>query len=81
MSEAAEMLKAQEAELERIRRRRSRRPDAGRARKVLNILFLVCAAVGLAVYFLVEDGKMTGMAIIGVGMLFKVAEFFLRFLW
>lgn len=81
MSEAAEMLKAQEAELERIRKRRGQRPDASGVRKALNILFLVCAAIGLAVYFIVDNGEMTGMALIGLGMLLKVAEFFLRFLW
>ena len=49
MSDVTEMLKAQEAELERIRSRRGRRPDASKIRKILNVLFLLTAATGLAV--------------------------------
>ncbi len=81
MSDAAEMLKAQEAELERIRNRRRKKPDGTKIRKVLNILFLLFAAIGLAVYFSSAGNHVPGLAVIGLGMLFKVAEFFIRFLW
>lgn len=81
MSDAAEMLKAQEAELERIRNRRRKKPDGTKIRKVLNILFLLFAAIGLAVYFSSSGNHLPGLAVIGLGMLFKVAEFFIRFLW
>lgn len=81
MSDAAEMLKAQEAELERIRNRRRKKPDGTKIRKVLNILFLLFAAIGLAIYFSSTDNQLPGLAVIGLGMLFKVAEFFIRFLW
>ena len=81
MSDVTEMLKAQEAELERIRSRRGRRPDASKIRKILNVLLLLTAATGLAVYFSSTNNHVPGLAIVVLDMLFKIAEFSLRFLW
>lgn len=50
-------------------------------RKILNVIFLVCAATGLVLYFARPDNHLTGMSVIAVGMCFKIAEFFLRFLF
>ncbi len=52
-----------------------------RIRNILNILFLFCALTGLILYFIWPDNRLAGMAVIGVGMCLKIAEFFLRFLF
>lgn len=52
-----------------------------KARKVLNILFLILAAAGVVLYFALPEQHLYGMAVIAVGMLLKVVEFFLRFLF
>lgn len=50
-------------------------------RRVLNVIFLLCAVIGLIMYFAYPDNRLIGMGIIGGGMFFKVIEFFLRFLF
>lgn len=50
-------------------------------RAVLNVIFLLCAAAGLVLYFALPDSRLTGMSVIAVGMCFKIAELFLRFLF
>lgn len=52
-----------------------------KARAALNIIFLACAVIGLIMYFAYPEHRLTGTAIVGVGMIFKVVEFFLRFLF
>lgn len=52
--------------------------DHDKARSVLNTLFLLLAFVGLVVYFAVSH--IPGLIIIGIGMLLKVIEIFIRFL-
>ncbi len=52
-----------------------------KVRAALNIIFLACAVIGLIMYFAYPEHRLTGMAIVGVGMIFKVVEFFLRFLF
>lgn len=68
-----------EKELERIRRKRHRYSDHQGVRQALNKLFLLLAAVGLVLYFASDSHHIAALAIIGVGMLFKVGEFFIRF--
>ena len=50
-------------------------------RSILNVLFLVCAAVGLVLYFALPDRHLVGICVIGGGMFLKIIEFFLRFLF
>ncbi len=66
---------------EALKRRKSRGPSVYKMRSVLNILFLTCAVVGLILYFALPDRHIIGMSVIGVGMFFKIIEFFLRFLF
>lgn len=68
---------------ENARKERSarKRPSSATIRKALNVIFLICAAAGLVLYFARPEDRLTGMAIIAVGMFFKIVEFFLRFLF
>ena len=67
-----------EEQVERIRRKRTKQHDNTKARTVLNTLFLVLAAVGLAMYFFGGENHVPALIVIGVGMVFKVIEFVLR---
>lgn len=79
-SSTQSMLEEQEAELERIRKKRNGGLDKSKFRLILNILFLIIAAAGLVVYFVCEPGERTlGLYIIGAAMLVKIIEFVLRF--
>lgn len=80
MGDAKEMLAQQQRELERIRNRRKRSFDTSSLRKVLNILFLALAIIGFALYF-TDDYRHTGIIIIVIGMMVKIIEFFVRFLF
>ena len=66
---------------EAIRGSKSRVPSVYKVRSVMNLLFLVCAVIGLVLYFALPDRHIIGMAVIGAGMFFKIIEFFLRFLF
>lgn len=68
-----------QAELERIRRKRRRLGDHKGLRQALNMIFLLLAAVGLVLYFCSDNHHIAALAVIGVDMLFKVGEFFVRF--
>lgn len=75
-------------EIERLIEENARKGRSGRnkgssatVRKALNVIFLICAAVGLVLYFALPEQHLTGMSVIAVGMCFKIAEFFLRFLF
>lgn len=75
-------------EIEKLIEESTRKKRTGRnkfssdtVRKVLNIIFLACAVVGLVLYFALPENHLTGMSVIAVGMCFKIAEFFLRFLF
>lgn len=50
-------------------------------RRVLNVAFLVCAVVGLILYFALPERHILGMSIIAAGMFLKIIEFLLRFLF
>lgn len=55
--------------------------DVEKVRALLNIIFIICAVIGIIVYFAYPEQRLIGMGTIGVGMIFKVMEFFLRFLF
>lgn len=55
--------------------------DVEKVRALLNIIFIICAIIGIIVYFAYPEQRLIGMGTIGVGMIFKVVEFFLRFLF
>ena len=67
-----------EEQVERIRRKRAKRYDNTKVRMALNALFLILAAVGLAMYFFGRENHTPALIVIGIGMLFKVIEFVLR---
>lgn len=69
-----------EEQVARIRRKRGRQGDYAKARLALNSLFLLLAAIGLAIYFAYDSHHVCGLAVIAAGMLLKVVEFVLRFL-
>lgn len=69
-----------EEQVERIRRKRSGQHDNTKIRMVLNTLFLVLAAIGLAMYFFGGENHMPALIVIAVGMAFKVIEFIMRLL-
>ena len=69
-----------EEQVERIRRKRAGQYNGSKARAVLNTLFLVLAAVGLAMYFFGGENHVPALIVIAIGMVFKVIEFVLRLL-
>lgn len=81
MEDVNEMLAEQQRELERIRNKRNRKFDTESLRRLLNVLFLVLAVIGLILYFAKPESRTTALMVIGVGMFFKIAEFFIRFMF
>lgn len=69
-----------EEQVERIHRKRAGQHDNTKIRMVLNTLFLVLAAIGLAMYFFGGENHMPALIVIAVGMAFKVIEFIMRLL-
>ena len=69
-----------EEQVERIRRKRTKRFDSTKVRMVLNTLFLVTAVVGLCMYFFGSENHVPALIVIAVGMAFKVIEFIMRLL-
>lgn len=69
-----------EEQVERIRRKRAGQHDNTKIRMVLNTLFLVLAAIGLAMYFFGGEKHMPALIVIAAGMAFKVIEFIMRLL-
>jgi len=69
-----------EEQVERIRKKRAGRHDSTKVRAILNALFLVLAAIGLAMYFFGGEKHMPALVVIAIGMVFKVIEFVLRLL-
>ncbi|MBR4307483.1 MAG: hypothetical protein IKT83_05795 [Bacteroidaceae bacterium] len=67
-----------EAQVERIRKKRAKQFDKTKLRVALNVLFLLLAAIGLAMYFFFDTNNVTALLVIAFGMLFKVVEFILR---
>lgn len=81
MEDVNEMLAEQQRELERIRGRRHRVGNMERTRKLLNIIFLVLALIGIVIYFGKSDSRLVGLIVIACGMVVKIAEFFIRFMF
>ena len=67
-----------EEQVERIRKKRATQFDKTKIRVALNVLFLLLAAIGLAMYFFFDTNNVTALLVIAFGMLFKVVEFILR---
>lgn len=67
-----------EEQVERIRKKRAKQFDKTKIRIALNVLFLLLAAIGLAMYFFFDTNNVTALLVIAFGMLFKVVEFILR---
>lgn len=67
-----------EEQVERIRKKREKQFDKTKIRVALNVLFLLLAAIGLAMYFFFDTNNVTALLVIAFGMLFKVVEFILR---
>lgn len=68
-----------EEQVERIRKKRQRFGQYDSLRKYLDVAFLVLAAIGLIVYFSSDEHKILGLGIIGIGMVLKIVELFIRF--
>jgi len=81
MDNVNEMLAEQQRELERVRNKRGKKMDTTTIRKILNVVFLVLAVVGLALYFFLPEKRSLGWLLIAIGMVLKIIEFFLRFLF
>lgn len=50
-------------------------------RNVLNTLFMLLALIGIVVYFAFPAHHVVGLVIVGIGMVLKIAEFFIRFMF
>ncbi|MBQ9559972.1 MAG: hypothetical protein IJ762_00695 [Bacteroidaceae bacterium] len=81
MEDINDMLAEQQLELERIRKKRNRGAHMEVVRNVLNWAFLLLAIVGIAIYFRNPEYHVYGMIVIGIGMILKIAEFFIRFMF
>lgn len=81
LQQSMNQLEELEAEVQRIRAKKNKAVDREKLRKVLNVLFLIGAVVGLVLYFFVyEPGeRMPALYVIGGAMLLKIIEFVLRF--
>lgn len=70
---------SQEEQLERIRAKRNGSGEwKDRARRILNNVFLILAACGVVTYFSGDEHHVNGIILIGIAMLFKVAEIIIR---
>ena len=78
MTSVSDQIRNQEKEIMRIRNKRNRKFDTERIRKILNIAFLIVAAIGCVLYFVVPENHIPGMAVIAAGMILKVIEIFMR---
>ena len=76
-----EEIEKQIEETARKEREKRRVLNVDTVRRVLNIIFLVCAVVGLILYFALPERHILGMSIIAAGMFLKIVGFLLRFLF
>jgi len=81
MEDVNEMLAEQQRELERIRSKRHNSNKVESVRKLLNIIFLVLALIGIILYFFLPDQHIYGLSVIAVSLIVKIVEFFLRFMF
>lgn len=78
MTNVSEQLRTQEEEIMRIRNKRNRKFNTDGIRKSLNIAFLIAAAIGCVLYFVMPENRIPGMCTLGAGMILKTIEIFLR---
>ncbi len=69
-----------EEQVERIRAKRNGGEWKERARRILNNVFLILAACGVVTYFSGDEHHVNGLILVGIGMLFKLVEIFIRIL-
>lgn len=50
-------------------------------RNNLNTLFLLLALIGVVLYFALPHNHIIGLAVLAVGMVLKIAELFIRFMF
>lgn len=50
-------------------------------RNILNTVFLLLALVGVIVYFAFPAHHLIGIVIVGIAMVIKTVEFFIRFMF
>ena len=50
-------------------------------RNILNTLFMLLALFGVVLYFAMPHNHIVGISVVGVGMVLKIAEFFIRFMF
>lgn len=50
-------------------------------RNILNTLFMILAIIGIILYFCYPHHHIYGMVVIAIGMVLKIAEFFIRFMF
>ncbi len=50
-------------------------------RNTLNTIFMLMAIVGVVLYFAVPAHHIIGLIVIGVALVVKIAEFFIRFMF
>lgn len=70
-----------EEEVARIRARRQNGMNRDKLRQILNISFLVLAAIGLYLFYFIypEGQRMPALYTIGAALVLKIIEFVLRF--
>lgn len=50
-------------------------------RNTLNTIFMLLAIVGVVLYFAMPAHHIIGLIVIGVALIIKIAEFFIRFMF
>ena len=50
-------------------------------RNILNTLFMILAIIGIILYFCYPSHHIYGLTVIAVGMVLKIAEFIIRFMF
>ena len=77
------MKKKEELSLEeqvvRIRQKRARKMDKEALKKYLNIAFLTLAAIGVIWYYTDTNHHLYALTVIGISLVIKMVEFFIRF--
>lgn len=67
-----------EEQVARIRRKRTKKIDKARVRKYLNGTFLLLGAIGVIWYYTDSNNRIYALALIGISLIIKIVEFFIR---
>lgn len=67
-----------EEQVARIRRKRTKKIDKTRVRKYLNGAFLLLGAIGVIWYYTDSNNRIYALALIGISLIIKIVEFFIR---